>query len=493
MKIARLHMDAQDKLRFEIIGKSSVKYHLKANHQVEAKRWVWSLNNAIQWTKDQAKMESKRQTLGQEAFEQAKLEQQEKRQTRDFDAGSTSGGFSKPSYDATDEEDGAHSIGEASVAGDEVAKITRAHGTTAIEGDMDDMDEDFADDASSIVDTTPVNKDAFLIAAQSARVQLDFLSQISHGLQSHRTKNPEMTISSPTIADALSSFESASANLKGLLGDMGRVAKDRESYWQYKLDREVNVRRLWEASMAKVAKEQNALEERIGESEDKRKRTKRALRDALEGNLTAGEGAQRAPDARPVGVAFAGGSEFPKILADESAISTTRTTEAAVTPGRRRKSTIAEMTNLSDSESGDDEEFFDAVDAGEVPVVGQLPSPVFANQTTFAAPTSSSEAAPPATTTHAEATPAISNFTPPPYTPAPEAVERKVQAAINEPVKSTPKQEKEEEQNPTQVIATSYKGYEDPVRKRLTMDADNRPKISLWVCSPPWRVMPILC
>ena len=55
MKIARLHMDAQDKLRFEIHGKSSVKYHLKANHQVEAKRWFWALNNAIQWTKDEAK------------------------------------------------------------------------------------------------------------------------------------------------------------------------------------------------------------------------------------------------------------------------------------------------------------------------------------------------------------------------------------------------------------------------------------------------------
>ncbi|KAK2841645.1 hypothetical protein FQN49_006049, partial [Arthroderma sp. PD_2] len=32
MRIAKLNMDAQDKTRFEILGKSSVKYHLKANH-----------------------------------------------------------------------------------------------------------------------------------------------------------------------------------------------------------------------------------------------------------------------------------------------------------------------------------------------------------------------------------------------------------------------------------------------------------------------------
>lgn len=68
-------MDPQDKQRFEIQGKSSVKYHLKANHQVEAKRWYWALNNAIQWAKDEAREEEKRATQSQEALKQAKMEQ----------------------------------------------------------------------------------------------------------------------------------------------------------------------------------------------------------------------------------------------------------------------------------------------------------------------------------------------------------------------------------------------------------------------------------
>lgn len=75
MRIAKLYMDPQDKQRFEIQGKSSVKYHLKANHQVEAKRWYWALNNAIQWAKDEAREEEKRATLDQEALKQAKIEQ----------------------------------------------------------------------------------------------------------------------------------------------------------------------------------------------------------------------------------------------------------------------------------------------------------------------------------------------------------------------------------------------------------------------------------
>ena len=30
-------------------------------------------------------------------------------------------------------------------------------------------------------------------------------------------------------------------------------------------------------------------------------------------------------------------------------------------------------------------------------------------------------------------------------------------------------------------VATGFKGYEDGPRKKLAMDADDRPKISLWV------------
>ena len=81
-------MDPQDKQRFEIQGKSSVKYHLKANHQVEAKRWYWALNNAIQWSKDEAREEERRNHQDQEALKQAKIEQLDKRLTKEGDSSS---------------------------------------------------------------------------------------------------------------------------------------------------------------------------------------------------------------------------------------------------------------------------------------------------------------------------------------------------------------------------------------------------------------------
>ena len=84
---------------------------------------------------------------------------------------------------------------------------------------------------------------------------------------------------------------------------------------------------------------------------------------------------------------------------------------------------IAEITGLSDSETEDDEEFFDAVDAGEVAVAPILPTSPALGKKEFAAP---------------------------------------------------PKYE-------TIDLSSSFKGYENGIRKKLAMDADDRPKISLWV------------
>lgn len=157
---------------------------------------------------------------------------------------------------------------EPSVAGNELGKFVSHVGTATVEGDLDD-DDDYGDDASSH-EIRPNNKDAFDITAQSAKLQLDLLAQVSTALQSEKTHNPTLKISDTTMVQALASYESAVGNLKGLIGDLLRISRDRDAYWQYRLDREANVRRMWEESMAKVAKEQEELETRIGESELKR-------------------------------------------------------------------------------------------------------------------------------------------------------------------------------------------------------------------------------
>ena len=452
MRIARLHMDAQDKTRFEIHGKSSVKYHLKANHVVEAKRWFWSLNNAIQFTKDEAKEEEKRRIKDSETLRHARNEQHSGGAMLDstdsiHSRTTTRNGLAPPSSlgggpsagskvsfhgsargtDSGLGEDGgsAYDSYEPSVAAPELNRTISAFGTAPTA----DGDDDEYDDASSH-EMQPANKDAFNITAQSAKLQLDLLARISTALQSEKARNPEMVISDPTIVQALSAYETAVNSLNGLVIDLLKISRDRDAYWQYKLDREVDARKMWEDSMTRVAREHEDLQSKIGESEDKRKRTKRALKEALESASVPGSrpdsgGPLLTEGARPDHVKFEQALEKVPVAPDGRA---KRRSTSVREPGRR-KSIIAQMTNLSDSESGDDEEFFDAIDAGEVEVLDVISPPPTSTTKQFFPDSSATDV-------------------------------REMKKAAIEP---------------------SYKGYQDPVRKKLTMDADNRPKISLWV------------
>lgn len=304
---------------------------------------------------------------------------------------------------------------EASVTGPELGRMVSHMGTATVADDDDD--DDFGDDSSSH-EIKPHNKDAFNITAQSVKLQLELLTSVSGALRSEKNKTPTLQISDPLMLQALDSYESAIGNLKGLVGDLLRISRDRDAYWQYRLDREANVRRMWEESMAKVAKEQEELENRIGESELKRRKTKKALREALEDYEMTGPGPAIKDD----------DDDFVEAVEDTEQ-------DRDVTPGSglsaqkiRRKATFADIAaDISDSESEDDEEFFDAVGAGEVEVVEMSSASEGLKDTEIPAST--------------------------------EDLFEKKHAEI----------------------ATGFAGYEDGPRPKLAMDADDRPKISLWV------------
>ncbi|KFY44318.1 hypothetical protein V494_01548 [Pseudogymnoascus sp. VKM F-4513 (FW-928)] len=445
MRIAKLNMDPTEKQKFEIIGKSSVKYSLKANHEVETKRWFWALNNSIQWTKDQAKEEYKQKERVSELLRQAKVEQSE-RTSRDHSstslapesiAGSDIRRGSMQSVRATpsnepsrqpsqrvtfkgtsiagsvqDEDEGtAYGSYEASLVND-ATRATSNNANAPFEGEYED---DYGDDTSSR-ERVPVSKDAFDITAQSAQLQLDMMSQVHTALLSEQSQNPGAIISDTLIRQALSTYDNSIRSLNGLLSDMTKISKDRDDYWQRRLNHEAELRQMWEDSMAQVAREQEVLEARVGESEEKRKRTKRALREVMEStSRPESRGSVHEPGFVEAVEAIDAPDGVPTLMRRGSTKSTLR-----------RKSVLADITTLSDSGSEDDEEFFDAVDAGEI-AVGEMP------------PTS------------------------------PKAVEAAEEKSMQLTVAGGGVD-----------LTSSFKGYEDGIRKRLKMDADERPKISLW-------------
>lgn len=446
MRISKLYMDPQDKTRFEIQGKSSVKYHLKANHIVEAKRWFWALNNAIQWTKDEAKEEEKQKQRHAEILRQAKTG------ARDTESESTRLGpkslaptstigaqlsttpsrvsvqdsLFAPAILVGDDEGSVYGSYEPSFAANDMSRSIKSAKESAIPGDREDDDE-YGDDASSH-EMQPASKDAFNITAHSASLQLNLLAQVSLALQGECSKEPALSLNDTSVVQAISTYEAAVRSLQSLIGDLLKISRDRDAYWHYRLDREADVRRLWEDSMTRIAKEQEELEGRIEESEDKRKRTKRALREALESTSAA----QSRPGSRdlsqdhlPVPDALG------KLPISNERTSSARRKSVGFRDLGRRKSTLADLTNISDSDEDEDEEFFDAIDSGEVEVVDEMP---------------------------------ISASSPPPT-----AVAEHHESSID--IREAKKAQ----------ILPSFKGYEDPIRKRLKMDADERPKISLWV------------
>lgn len=425
MKIARLHMSAEDKTKFEIIGKSSVKYTLKANHEVEAKRWFWALNNSIQWTKDQAKEEEKRKARNAEMLKQAKAEHSQggsfgeaagenasltdaKRSSLQLSRMQSTNKSNKTSIAA-----GTSAAGSV-VGDDEFADVVTDPDRTP-GGREGDYEEDDYGEGSSGGEGPSVNKDAFNITAQSAKLQLDTMSAVNSAMIAEASKNPNLPLSDPKVAQALQTYDAAIRSLSGLIGDLLRISRDRDAYWHDRLDREIDMRRMWEESMAQVAREQEILEAKVGEAEEKRKMTKRILMEAVDAGLV--------DEARP---------SSRRATQDSTATATQEEQRAGEeahpkSPVRdisRHETILSQVAQLSDSESETEEEFFDAVDAGEVEVEPMLPSGAVVSAGIKVEP------------------PAVSG--------GPD-------------------------------ISSSFKGYENGIRTRLKMDADDRPKISLWV------------
>lgn len=461
MRIAKLHMDSQDKTRFEILGKSSVKYHLKANHVVEAKRWFWALNNAIQHAKDEAKEEERRKTKDAEDLRHVRVEQAEMRLSEQTVRTSATpslkgserglappnilnrgGSFTKvgtqpprpPLESLPGDDDGSisNSYDPSFMQNEMLPMISHVTSGPDVDGEYDEFG-----DLDSSRDAPTVNKDAFNITAQSAKLQLDLLANVTASLQAKKDQTPDISITEPTVEGALHAYESAVSSLSILLADLMKISRDRDAYWQYRLDREADARRMWEETMARVVQEHEALQTKIDESEDKRKRTKKALKEMLESTAAVSSHAssRKLSFGQPNEAAEASenGDDADKLQSNDmketsSTDSTAKMTSKALDSSEPflRKKSIPQLCELAESDS-DEDEFFDAMDAGEI-VVEEL---------------TLSEAA--------------------------------LEASRVDTKGSDLRVAKRQE------IVKSYEGYADPPRQRLKMEADERPKISLWV------------
>lgn len=442
MRIAKLHMAPDDKQRFEIQGKGSVKYHLKANHIIEAKKWYWTLNNAIQCAKDEAREDDKRKAGEAEKIE--RLKEYQKNEEKDSHVTlelSRADSIRSTSLGRSDSVAGEGSR-ESVRAGKRVSLRPQSsivsednypsdsgittHGVSSINTEAtlyesgEGEEEEIDDDSSSHNHEEPPSIDQLALVANSARLQMDLLSQVVLALQFENANNPDLKLNDPTVAEAMASYEAAVLSLKQLVGDVLVMGKQRDAYWRNRLEKEMALRKLWEESMTMLAEEQEHLEGKVVGERERRKKTKRVLKRILQK-----EGSEPVDHAHEI---------------DEEGVEQLDKKLKNIAEAEGRGLTIVETLEemeLSETESESGDEFFDAIDSGEVEVVTEMP---------------------------------ISLKSPP--------------LSAKEEVDETQQLGEGLREKKLVAIKSAFRGYEEPPRTRLAMDDDNRPKISLWVCVP---------
>lgn len=273
-------MDPQDKQRFEILGKNSVKYHLKANHVVEAKRWYWTLNNAIQWAKDEAKDAEKRKGAEAERIGRLKeLTVQQQYQQLQNQKNASNAELAEPILGQSTR---SSSIVDLGATANEALYPVPRQVTTKIHRDEDsDSGDDDDNGSDSNSQKEPPTSDTLALTANSSRLQLDLLAQVCLALQFQRQEDPNTTLGDETVSAALEGYDGAVKSLKKLVGDVLKMTKERERYWKYRISKEQDMRRLWEENMQRLAEEHEALQGEVGMERGKRKKTKRVLKEVL--------------------------------------------------------------------------------------------------------------------------------------------------------------------------------------------------------------------
>ncbi|KAK9464695.1 Oxysterol-binding protein-domain-containing protein [Lipomyces arxii] len=260
MRIANLRLDSSEKQRFEIIGKGSVRYHLRANHPVEANRWVWALSQAIQHAKDEAKSQraSKPMQLAGDAqsFTTTIMSIDE--------TGSTRHSVNAPVSAVQHALPGAAGSYSPSVPSSSI--------------DEEDFD-DYDDESQDHQDAEEPYRDEVSMTAHSLSMEIKVLQDISASVADERNA---IKTSHPKIEAVLACYDASLKSLKNLLNELLRQTQAREAYFRQLAENEGDLRRIWEENMQKLAEENDQIEEHLHDAVEEKKRAKKALRQVLQ-------------------------------------------------------------------------------------------------------------------------------------------------------------------------------------------------------------------
>ncbi|KAK9761276.1 hypothetical protein K7432_013943 [Basidiobolus ranarum] len=213
MRAARLSIDPKDKTRFEVFGPGSVKYHLRADHPMEVKRWVLALTQSKQW-----------------------LEEMEK---------STGLHVKEPSVRR-------QSIDSSIIVenmSDELG--TSRRGSRQDKALFYGSRRDSIQSQSSDEETNVPYQDTYQTTLNSTLSQIAVHKELLDGIFSPTYENKE-------VARAM---HTSMSSLQQLMSTSLKMAQEREEFWQRKYIQEVDRQNFWAENFKTLAEENHQLEE----------------------------------------------------------------------------------------------------------------------------------------------------------------------------------------------------------------------------------------
>lgn len=455
---ATLHLDSSEKLKFEIIGKNGIKWHLKANHPVETNRWVWTLQNAITIAKDNIKRKvnraPSRRSTGEEvtrnATEEPAISEEEKKRRLLHIPGrrkhkKSPSQVSLASFTGgSDVEDAisTHSVDSNRVVygnSNQLKQIRELKSSApgsrlsmdaseSVEEDFDFDLEDSADSDSELNSTnftnneeqSKISKDHIYAAKRSLKIETASLIDLLKVLASKAVEEEDQE----TYSIGLKTL----ANIQDLIEQFDTLTQTREEKLTKKIERQEEVNKLWESSIRQLESEMQKHEEALSLYEGK----KFKLRKLLESK---GISSPQVSNELAVGVGFkyAGTSGTP----------------AAVSEGPHDESALLEeIFQDSDDEFFDADEFDDAVEEVETKEEKK--------EEKKKESVSTKDSEKPTEISEDKETEEVSGLD----ALAKTTAQRKVLKKIED--------------------EGSFLGYDDPPRTKLAMDEDDRPKVGLW-------------
>lgn len=456
---ATLHLDSSEKLKFEIIGKNGIKWHLKANHPVETNRWVWTLQNAITLAKDNIKHKNKVPRRSVSITDPPKLsvdepDEEKKRRMLHIPGRrrhrKTPSLVSLNSFVASDAEDSTSVISDShlssSKGNSQLMQIQEKKASQSERFSVDDsqydredfdldLDESESDhDPDTNVDSPIDNLAKYSvdqIQATKRSIKMEVASLISLFEDLRVSSNPE------AYAETFSVGLKTLLNINELIEQLDSYNSSRDQKLLKKIERQQEVNKLWESSIRQLEQEIQKREETLSHFEGKKNQLRKLLESkGISSPYVSNEHARGVMDSQtPV-------NEVISVQEAKSGLN----------------SLLDEIFNDSEDEFFDADDFDDRVadSSGE-----ELKSPVAVPDVEISEASSKDK---PIETSEESATKTSSD--------------KQSAAGSNMKEKAVSVAQK----NMLSKIDNegSFLGYDFSPRKKLSMDEDDRPKVGLW-------------